>query len=330
MGGPKPETVTMTGIERTTVEARGKTVPAVKCTSSTSAQPGVSMTEYMDEQGIPIRSQVGMGLITLNVTVTDRETAMAKPVEVPEVMVKTLITPDRAIANPRATKRAIYVLSIPDGKMPALPETGTQRVAVIDDRSARVSIGGAEAAAAPPEDATDAAYTASTSMLRADDQEIVKLTKEATKAAGTDKAARAEAMRAFVYRYITKKDLDVGFASASEVARTRHGDCTEHGTLLAAMLRADGIPSRVVSGLVYVEDEKGKGIFGYHMWAQALLERNGKPLWVDVDGTLPGRAFDATHIALATSALAEGDEAVSLSAILPLMGRLEIKVESAE
>src|SRR5262249_13057871 len=152
----------------------------------------------------------------------------------------------------------------------------------------------------------NAAYLASTSMLKSDDPRIKALVEEATKNAGPGKPTRAEAMRAFVHRYITTKDLDVGFASASEVARTRHGDCTEHGALLAAMLRADGIPARVVSGLVYVEQEDGKGIFGYHMWAQALLEKNGNPTWMDLDGTLPIGAFDATHIALATSALAEG------------------------
>ena len=155
--------------------------------------------------------------------------------------------------------------------------------------------------------------------------------KRATSQAGDDKGARAETMRKFVEKYVKAKDLDVGFASASEVARTRHGDCTEHGVLLAAMLRADGIPARVVSGLVYVETGEAGGIFGYHMWAQALLEKAGKPTWVDLDGTLPGpRPFDATHVALGMSALAEGEEAQSLASILPLMGRLSIKVESAE
>jgi transglutaminase-like putative cysteine protease len=330
LSGPDPETLTLTGIDRTMVEVRGKAIPAIKCTSSASSAPGVSMTEYMDEQGIPIRSQVGMGPIAITVVVSDKTTATAKGAEAPEMMVTTLVKPDRPIKRPRDAKRSAFILSIPDGKMPALPITGIQRSEAVDERTARVEVGG-EPVPAPEADSKDASYLASTSMLRADDPEIKRLLAEATKAAKPGKPARAEAMRAFVEKYITTKDLDVGFASASEVARTRRGDCTEHAALLAALLRADGIPSRVVSGLVYVDSFEGeKGIFGYHMWAEALLEKDGHPTWVDLDGTLPKRPFDATHIALATTALGEGEEATSLAAILPLLGRLQIKVESVE
>ncbi|MEX2218445.1 MAG: transglutaminase domain-containing protein [Phycisphaerales bacterium] len=332
MSGPEPATVTMTGIEKTTVEALGRTVPALRCTVSTSASPGVSMTEYLDEDAVPIRSQVTLGPLTLHVVVSDRETALAKADgPAPEMMVRTLVKPDAPIRRPREATRAVYLLSVPDGAMPAIPETGAQRVQTVDERTVRVTVGG-PAAAAPEGDAGDAAFLASTSMVRGDDPEIVKLVGQATAKAGEVKAERAEAMRRFVRRFISTKDLDVGFATASEVARQRRGDCSEHAVLLAAMLRADGVPARVASGVLYVDEFEGaKGVFGYHMWTQALLEREGKPAWVDLDPTLPGgRAFDATHITMAVSALAEGEEARSLSAILPLMGRVVIRVESVE
>src|SRR5205085_3072434 len=129
-----------------------------------------------------------------------------------------------------------------------------------------------------------------------------------------------------------EKDLGVGFANASETARTRRGDCTEHGVLLAALLRAANIPSRVACGLIYADGFAGsKHIFGYHMWAQALLNVNGKPTWVDLDGTLGDKTpFDATHIALAVSALADGQSQDALMAIATVIGRLQIKVESVE
>lgn len=336
LSGPDAEVLTLSGMQRTTVEAMGKTVPAIKCVSTSTAVKGVSQTEYLDESGIPIRSQVSLGPIALTVVVSDKAAALAKNAggggEIPELMVKTFITPDKPVAHPRKARKAVFLLSVPDGAMPELPTTGVQRVAKASEQSSRVAIGG-EPVAAPEEDAKNEAYLASTSMLRHDDPEVRKLAEKATAGMGPEKPARAEAMRKFVEKYVKTKDLDVGFASASEVARTRHGDCSEHGVLLAALLRADGIPARVVSGLVYVESAEGAsgGIFGYHMWAQALLERDGKHVWVDLDGTLPGpRAFDATHIALATSALGEGEEATSLATILPLMGRLSIKVESAE
>lgn len=142
----------------------------------------------------------------------------------------------------------------------------------------------------------------------------------------------AERMRRHVHGHINRKSLDVGFATASEVARTREGDCTEHAVLLAAMLRAAGIPSRVVSGLIYVDEFVGqKGVFGFHMWTQALLPGpDGEGVWVDLDATLDRLPRDATHIGVAVSTL-EGSERVNtMAAVAPLLGALSIEVERVE
>src|SRR5208283_2511060 len=56
----------------------------------------------------------------------------------------------------------------------------------------------------------------------------------------------------FVLEYITKKDLNIGFASAEETAKSREGDCTEHAVLCAAIGRAAGLPTRCVFGLGYI------------------------------------------------------------------------------
>ena len=137
---------------------------------------------------------------------------------------------------------------------------------------------------------------------------------------------RAARLTALVRSRISNKNLDTGFATASEVARTLSGDCTEHAVLLAALLRADGIPSRVASGLVYLERFAGeRDVFGYHMWTQALLDGR----WVDLDAALPGEVdgFDATHVALAVSALDGPEAAADFVPLAGLIGRLRIDVE---
>ena len=45
---------------------------------------------------------------------------------------------------------------------------------------------------------------------------------------------------------------------------------------------------------------------------------------------LGDRRFDATHISLATSALPDLDATNALSALIPLIGRIQIRVESTE
>jgi transglutaminase-like putative cysteine protease len=141
--------------------------------------------------------------------------------------------------------------------------------------------------------------------------------------------ALAEDLSRFVHGYVRTKDYDTGFATASEVVATRSGDCTEHSVLLAALLRAEGIPSRVVTGLVYLDRTAGAaGVFGYHMWVEAWIDGR----WLDLDPTIPSpRAggFDATHVALAVSTLDGPDAGGSLDRLLPLFGKLRIEVVEA-
>ena len=93
--------------------------------------------------------------------------------------------------------------------------------------------------------------------------------------------------------------------------------------LLAALLRADGIPSRLVAGLVYVEEFAGeRAVFGYHMWTQALIDGR----WIDLDATFTD-AFDATHIALTTASFAGDDPPLrALARLAAIMGSVQIEV----
>ncbi|MHC4106477.1 MAG: transglutaminase-like domain-containing protein, partial [Planctomycetota bacterium] len=146
--------------------------------------------------------------------------------------------------------------------------------------------------------------------------------KRAARRAGDSALARAEAMRELVHDHVTEKDLDTAFASASETAKTKTGDCSEHAVLLCAMLRADGIPARVATGLVYVQwflDERD--IFGWHMWTQALIDG----AWVDLDATLD-RRYHAAHVLTATSSLDEPLGGADFASLLELIGNLEIEV----
>lgn len=98
------------------------------------------------------------------------------------------------------------------------------------------------------------------------------------------KAAMAR-LTGLVARHIQDKSLAVGYASASDAARLREGDCTEHAVLLAALARAAGIPARVVTGLAYAT-EYGGPAFVPHAWVAAWT---GKA-WQAFDAALPGDA----------------------------------------
>ena len=135
-----------------------------------------------------------------------------------------------------------------------------------------------------------------TDYLQCDNEKIIEMAKQAIKGA-PDTAAAAKQIEAFVDGYITQKDLSVGYASASEVAQTRQGDCSEHAVFATAMCRAVGIPARIVCGIVYADSFLSKqSIFGGHMWTEVYIGDT----WVGLDATRSEQqGFGPGHIALA-------------------------------
>lgn len=95
-------------------------------------------------------------------------------------------------------------------------------------------------------------------------------------------AATPEALRKFVNEHISDKTYLRAYDIASKVAATGSGDCTEHAFLLAALVRAEGYPARVVVGvLMRATDEKVQS-FG-HAWT---VVHDGQA-WQRFDATLP-------------------------------------------
>ncbi|MHC4949166.1 MAG: transglutaminase-like domain-containing protein [Planctomycetota bacterium] len=321
--GLAPLAVRMDRVGEGEFEAGGRLVPVTVWTTST---PTIrEAEEHYTADGFLVFQRIETGLGRLVTRLTTRRDATA-PVRGggPEIMAQTFVRPDRPISNVGRATRARYRLRITTGDLPALPDAGAQQVedgdtpdvAVIAvDLARSAAADGAPADAAPP-------LLEPSAMVDADDAIVRRLAARAVRRAGDAPRDRAEAMRRFVHRHISRKGLATAFATASETARTRAGDCSEHAVLLCAMLRADGIPARVATGLVYVDRFAGRqGIFAWHMWTQALVDG----AWVDYDATLD-RRYHAGHLLISTSTLADGAANADLASLLTLMGRLEIEV----
>ena len=289
-----------------------------------SLTPGVETLAEVTSDGLVVRSVTPILGLETTVTLSRRDEVLAKR-GAPELLTRSFIYPDRPIRDPRRASRARYEVYVEDGVLASLPSAGSQRVVSTGASRAVIEVGAGPLHEA--EDRGDAAeYLRVSTYVDHEDPGVRRLLAAAGVSDQTE-AATSRTLRSFVAHYLRDKNLDSVLATAGEVAASRSGDCTEHSVLLTALLRAAGVPARVVTGLVYVDALAGeRDLFAYHMWTQALVEGR----WVDLDATLDA-SFDAAHIAFGTTALNDGSATLTeLARLATFIGRAKIRVLEVE
>lgn len=298
----------------------------------TSAMP-VPTIECLDAEGDVLRAQTDMGIGRMVMTRTSKAQAQAAlpaggaAVDIIRRSTVALAAPADALLSASTARMRLRAGT---GQMLDLPEGGAQRVErTAGGGEAVVSIDASRGSAAAGDGMGDPRFLAASPLVDAGDPAVRDAAAKALAqlAPGARDAARAEALRQFVHGHVTGKDLGSVFASASATVRDRTGDCTEHAVLLAAMLRASGIPSRLASGLVYAREFAGvRGCFAWHMWTQALVEGQ----WRDLDATISGRPFHAGHVLAATAAQEGAAIDPAFAGMVSMIGNLSIEVESID
>ncbi len=127
----------------------------------------------------------------------------------------------------------------------------------------------------------------------------------------TDSLTAVRRLAMWVGREV-EDDLVESF-SAVDVLKTLKGECQAHTFLYTALARALNIPTRVVSGLVYMEDMG----FLFHAWAESYIGR-----WISVDPTLKQVPSDATHIKMVM-----GENPEDLHLIVAVIGQMRASIK---
>jgi hypothetical protein len=307
-----------------------------KYTSTLDLLPWMPVILYADDNDdvILATSEVPLiGKIRMLSCTKEEALEQLKPAE---IFAPSLITPDRPLPNYRNLKHVVYIITAKaTDKSLELHDGEGQRILESAPGRAKVDIRLAETSTAsyrlPHESTPEMAPYLESSVYIESTPRIKEL---AAKAVGDTKnpAEAARRIETFVRSYISNKDLTVNFASAEETAVSKAGDCTEHAVLCAALGRAAGLPTRVVTGLGYLpfdyanQHDASKGTFGFHMWAEAYL---GDGQWSTMDAALDGRTVG--HIALKKTPLTEANPSMDLALpILNLVQDLKIQIEVAE
>ncbi len=257
---------------------------------------------WLDDELETVMTVTNLGKLKVTSVKSDKAdciAAFANP-DTPEMFAKMMPRTNVRLPNPYSADEVVLRLRTADAAspMPKLEDERQTIVAKRDDhdvtlRIRRVVPSGKFTLPLSNLTAEEKECLRPSVQIQNDDPDLVKL---AQGAIGDEKDAwsAAQKLERFVNGYISNKNMDSLFESATEVMKSRSGDCTEHGVLLAGLCRAVGIPARVAVGFLYFQ-----GIWGGHMWAEVSL--GGK--WYALDGVLGQGSVDAGHLRLAADSL---------------------------
>ncbi len=276
-----------------------------------SILPAMPMTAYLDEEGETVLAEANMlGQKMQYFEVSKVEALKELAGAELDLAVNTLI-PASPLEQPHETKKVTYRIHVPGEEAKDLfVNGGTQQVKVINRETVEVTVTSKSVPKTTGKSNADDEYTMPTQLLQSNDAKIKEHLQRAVSIDRNDGDA-AVALEKYVHEKLDKKNFTTAFASAAEVAEKLEGDCSEHAVLLAALLRARGIPSRVAIGIVYVP---GQAKMGGHMWTEALFGDE----WIPLDATLGRGGIGAAHLKVAESSLAD-DAPLPVLAFAPLL-----------
>jgi hypothetical protein len=260
---------------------------------------------------------------------TTKEIALERADQKLDLLVASTVSLKGTFVNPHTSKQAVYRARVKSGQIAGLFSDGlSQRVKLIDDQTAEITVVAIRPGQPPKVDAGNAVPSptngdlASSNFLQIDDTVIQQMASHIVPDQ-RDPWKVACALEKFVGTTVENKNFSTAFATAAEVARSLEGDCTEHAVLLAALCRARKIPAHAAFGLVYFPPQKG---FAYHMWNEVWIQDR----WIPLDATLMLGGIGADHIKLGDSNLSGGSPLTDLLGVVQVFGRLELELLSAE
>ena len=271
---------------------------------------------WLDEHYHALKIRTSMLGMKLELLACDKHCAMAPDQDL-DLLDKSMVQLPQSLTRQARSRPITYVIKATGDKPLHFARTGEQQSALAADGTWRVTVSNAHPGGEGPPEPAD---TQANDWLQSDNRRLRQLAQKESRGTDDD-AQRMLALQGFVGRYITRKNLGVGYASALEVMHNREGDCTEHAVLLAALGRAIDIPTRVVTGLVYADHYAGRDhVLVPHAWVQSWVDGR----WRSFDAALGG--FDTGHIALETG---DGDPWHFFSAINTL-GRIRVQGVSSK
>ena len=263
---------------------------------------GIEFTTWITERGEVLREESPMGFLLVKET-KDDALRIARPsldlISQAAVPFKMKLPPDISYLKVRVTGIFFKGLDLDGGRQKLTGDVLEINKEVID---ARLKTDNTEIRGKAFDE-----YLNDTIFIQSKDPQIKGLERKIIKDE-KDPLVAARLIYDWVYKNIEKVPT-ITIPMATDVLKTKKGDCNEHTTLFTALARAAGIPAKIAVGLVYKD-----GFFYYHAWPEFYSGH-----WIAVDPTLGQFPADASHIRLVTGDI---DRQIQ---ILPVINKIRIE-----
>ncbi len=270
---------------------------------------GLTLGSRLTASGLALEMTVGPGF---KLVLEEESVAKNPSLQVPDLYRLAVVPADKPLGRPDDVKRLRLALDgLPEAAGPSDGRQTRSEGSVLEVR--RV-------------DCKDVPKTAITAAERSKYLEATAFidhaapsvhARLASVATGPGRAERLSRLVTGALRYT----LATAPMTASAIFEGGAGDCTEYARALVALLRADGIPAREVSGMAWSGD--GEPGFAFHAWAEAYVVAAGESdgRWCALDPTWDQVTPDATHIALSRD---------DPTAIIGLLGGVKARIIDVE
>jgi hypothetical protein len=266
---------------RVVVEGRD-TIDGVETLRIAEDTDGVSTHAWIDRSGRTVREEGALGFVLRRETGDVAKTGIDQNAPV-DLAATARVPYDGTIAEPRALAHLALRVR---GEAAARVPDDAPRQHVTGDVVRIVRETATPTATATNSDADIDRYRKPSPFIESDDPGLVARAQSIVAGAATSRE-KVQRILDWVAAHV-EQEPSLTIPSARDVLRTRRGDCNEHAVLVAALVRAAGVPARVAAGVAYVGDG-----FYYHAWNEVWLDG-----WVSADAVFRQMPVDATHVKL--------------------------------
>ena len=280
---------------------------------------------WLDPEGFAVKTKMQMGGIPIEIKQSSQSQAKRSS-EKTDFLFQTLLSLAQGI--PENSKSVRFKIEILEGELSSIiPQSRNQKVTQIDDQNFIVDVKAEKWSKNLKNKSSNKPigqeFRLPNVMIDSEDKLIHQLAKQAGRGA-KNIIDLSERLYSFAGKYIHRKNFSVGFATAGETARGREGDCTEHAVFLAALGRSMGIPTRVASGLVFMNEFQCKNnVMGFHMWTEFHI----KGQWRSLDSALGKIGSHTERITISVSSLKQDSLNELGFRIAQMIGNIKIQIE---